>query len=509
MSADTSQSPALDLLSQRLKRIATLGSCEATLSWDEQVLMPPKGGEARAEQLALLAELKHEWCTSSRHADAIAGANEELTEDSSWQARRTVEEAQRQFEKATKLPLSLVTELTKTGSKAQHVWAEARSKNDFALFQPWLEKMIGLKQEEAAVKQAGEETLYDVMLDDYEPGMTSKEVARVFSSLRDDLSGLLKRITDSGTSVPRELVESPARSFSQTAQDAFSKFVVEKIGFDFQAGRADISVHPFCSGNAPGDCRITTRFDEHNICMALFGMLHEAGHGMYEQGLLTEYFGTAPGEFVSLGIHESQSRFWENNIGRSLPFWKQFYPQLQQYFPGQFDDVSLEQFYRAINEVRQSMIRVEADEVTYSLHVILRFELEQALLSGDLKVADLPQVWNENMERSLGVVPTTDAEGCLQDVHWSCGLFGYFPTYALGNMYAAQFWATYQQQQPTAIEQVETGEFRPIHSWLNEAIHAQGKRYSSTELVSEVCGEVSSQPLIDYLTKKYEEIYHL
>ena len=421
-------------LVELLKRTATLGSCAAVLGWDEQVNMPNGGAEHRATQLALLAGMTHEMATSSRIGELLneLESSDDLGEPT-FAARVNVREARRSYDRATKLPQRLVEELSRTTTLAQQAWVAARRKSAFGDFQPWLEKMLDLKREEAAAIGFGDGVAYDALLDEYEPGATTASIQAAFAPLRDELVPLLTAIRESGRQPDISLL---TRSFPVDKQRALGIEAATAIGFSFDEGRLDIAAHPFCSGFGPGDCRLTTRYDEHHFPGALFGTLHESGHGIYEQGLNHSDFGTGMGESVSLGIHESQSRLWENLVGRSRAFWQYFYPKTQTAFPNSLSDVAFDDFHAAINDVRSSFIRVEADEVTYNLHIMLRFELEQAMLSGELSAAELPGVWNETFTRYFGITPSNDSEGCMQDIHWSAGLFGYFPTYALGNMYA-------------------------------------------------------------------------
>jgi carboxypeptidase Taq len=386
-------------------------------------------------------------------------------------------------------------------------WIKAREDADFAAFLPWLEKMIGLKREEAQAVGYGKGVPYDALLDDYEPGMTAAEIERVFSPLRDELVKLVSAIQHSSR---RPNVEILSRHYPKTPQVVLAEGASKAIGFDFDAGRVDESAHPFCSGFGPGDCRLTTRYNDHHFNSAFFGVMHESGHGIYDQGLPEDSFGLGIGQATSLGIHESQSRLWENFVGRSRAFWKYLFPTAQIAFPKALADVSLDDFYFAVNDVRPSLIRVEADEVTYNLHIMLRFEIEEQLIAGDLKPADVPAAWNDKVTKYFGLAVPTDANGCLQDIHWSAGLFGYFPTYALGNMYAAQFFIAARRDLGDLDDQFSRGIFKPLKGWLNDKIHRHGKRYSAKRLVEVVTGEtLSHQPLITHLRAKYSELYGL
>lgn len=493
---------------------ATLKSVAALLAWDQETYMPRAGGDARAEQMALLAGMMHERGTSSELGDLISGAEDATLND---QQRACVREFRRDYDKRTKLPKALVEELARTGSKAQDVWKDARKNNDFKAFEPWLGKMVDLSRQKAeAYGYEGE--LYDALLDEYEPNATAKEVESVFTPLGEKLSALVKELTESGNAPD----DAPTKVHApEDRQHALGMHVLKAIGFDLNAGRLDITTHPFCEGLAPGDTRLTTRYDEKYFPGAFYGTMHEAGHGMYEQGLpkggthegpggeQINSFGTPLADDISLGIHESQSRMWENMVGRSRPFWRWIYQEACDQFAelGKYDE---EEVYRAVNIVRPTYIRVEADEGTYNLHVMLRFGIERAMLSGDLAVGDLPGAWNERFKELLGLDVPNDTNGCLQDVHWSFGLFGYFPTYTLGNLYAAQFWQTIQKDLPGLEDEFAKGDFGRLKTWLNENIHAHGRRYGAGELCEKVTGRpLESQPLMDYLGGKLREVYKL
>lgn len=499
--------PAYEELSRELRSIALLRSCSAALSWDEQTYLPPGGAAHRADQLALLAGLAHRQATSPRLGELLAQQAEANALPPDSMEAANLREAKRSYERATRLPQRLVEELSRVATLAQQAWVEAKSKSDFAAFQPWLEQTIALKREEASALGSASGNLYDALLEDYEPGTTCAEIQAIFTPLRQELVQLVTAIRESGKDRSEEIL---TRSYPVSVQREFCEQAARAIGFSFHDGRLDISAHPFCSGLGPGDCRLTTRYDEHHFPGAFFGTMHEAGHGIYEQGLNREQFGLACGDACSLGVHESQSRLWENFVGRSRSFWQHFYPQAQSRFPAALGTVDLDTFYQAINVVRPSWIRVEADEVTYNLHIMLRFELEQVLLSGDLPIADVPAVWNEKFESYFGLRPPTAALGCLQDVHWAAGLIGYFPTYSLGNMYAAQLYQRAEEVLGSLPELFARGEFQPLKEWLNREIHLHGRRYPAPVLMQKVTGQSSShRPLIDHLWKKFGSLYGL
>jgi len=503
-----SQQKSYAELVEALRSAELLRSCAAVLEWDEQTNLPPGGAEHRSNQLGLLAGMIHERATSPRIGDLLSQLEQNGSGDDPHEAEAVnLREARRTFDRATKLPRELVEELSRVVSLAQQAWVTARKESSFEQFLPWLEKIVRLKREEAQAIGFGDGILYDALLDDFEPGATSADVEAVFTPLRDELVKLVAAIRDSGREPDLSIL---SRSYPIDRQRDFGLEAARQIGFNLDEGRLDVAAHPFCSGFGPGDCRLTTRYNEHNFAGAFFGTLHEAGHGIYEQGLDRSAYGTAMGEYCSLGIHESQSLTWENLVGRSRAFWKHFFPLAQQKFPEALGDVSQDAFYWAVNDVRPSFIRVEADDVTYSLHIMLRFELEQPLIAGDLQPADVPGVWKETFTRYLGITPADDAQGCLQDIHWSGGSIGYFPTYALGKMYAAQFFAAAKQELGDLDEQFSRGEFGPLKNWLTENIHRRGRQYRASELVKVVTGEpLSHQPFVDHLHAKFDELYGL
>ncbi len=498
---------AYEELITRLKKTSLLASCSAVLEWDEQTYLPTLGSEHRANQLALLAGMVHEQATDPEIGNLLIEleANADFSEDSFEQAN--IRESRHEYDRATKLPRRLVEELSRVATLSHHAWVEARKTNQFKDFLPWLEQMIDLKREEASAIGYEGTNAYDALLDGYEPGATTEMIEEAFLPLREELVSLVSAINDSEISADISIL---TRKYPVEKQREFSISAAKAIGFSFDAGRLDIAAHPFCSGFGPGDCRLTTRYDEHHFPGAFFGTLHEAGHGIYEQGLCKEHFGTPSGYSTSLGIHESQSRMWENLVGRSRAFWDCFYQPAQKMFPEALGKVDQEDFYRAINDVRPSFIRVEADEVTYNLHIMLRFELEKSLISGDLQPADLEATWNDKFVEYFGITPDTSANGCLQDVHWSAGLIGYFPTYALGNMYAAQFYNAAEAELGDLSQLIAKGEFAPLKEWLNKNIHSRGKLYRAIRLVEVVAGEsLSHKPLIAQLQNKYGELYKL
>jgi carboxypeptidase Taq len=493
---------AYTALLTELKEIALLGSVAALLDWDEQTQLPAKGADTRAAQASMLARMKHERFTSPRIGELLEAAGQSTeAEDADSDVAVNVRETRRKYERARKLPASLVEEQTRVAVLAQHAWGEARKKNDYPAFAPWLEKNLVLKRREAdCVGYAAER--YDALLDEFEPGETAANVRKTFEQLRQALVPLVAKIVDSGRKAPLEILE---RDYPLEAQARLARHAAEVVGFDFEAGRLDVSLHPFCTDLGPGDTRMTTRYDPKYFGDAFFGVLHETGHGLYEQGLPAEHFGTPRGSSTSLGIHESQSRMWENFVGRSRAFWRHFLPLVRDAFPQALAGVSEDEWYFAVNDVRPSLIRTEADETTYNLHVLLRFELEQALLNDEVKTADLPGAWNEKMKKYLGLTPPDNARGCLQDIHWSSGSIGYFPTYTLGNLYAAQFFEQATRDLGDIDGQFARGQFAPLLGWLREKIHRHGQRYRAADLVKRVTGKpLSSEPLMRHLARKAE-----
>jgi len=474
-----------------LREISLLGSVNSVLGWDERTQLPPKGTEHRAAQSSLLARMVHERFTSPRIDEQLHEVERSaLVHDPESDAAANVRETRRSYDRARKLPASLVEEMTRVAVLAQQVWGEAKQKSDYRLFEPWLAKTLDLKRQEARCVGYSAD-MYDALLDEFEPGETAANLRKTFEQLRAPLVSLIGKIVDSGRRAPLGLLE---RNYPPDAQQKLAREAAKAVGFDFQAGRLDVSLHPFCTGLGPGDTRITTRYDPKYF-----------GHALYEQGLPQEHYGTPLGGAISLGIHESQSRMWENLVGRDRAFWRHFLPLARQTFAEPLQGVTDEQWYFAINDIRPSLIRTEADEATYNLHVLLRFEIEQALLNDQLKPADLPEAWNQKMRQYLGVVPPDDARGCLQDIHWSGGAIGYFPTYTLGNLYAAQFFEQAATDIPGLDESFSRGDFAPLLGWLREKIHRHGKRFRAGELVRRVTGQdLSAEPLLRHLKRKGE-----
>lgn len=474
-----------------------LGSTLGILQWDAEIVMPRNGVKHRGDQMALLAGLVHDRATDARIGELLSAVEgSPLIDDPDSVEAVNVRELRRDYDRQTKLPRELVEEMSRVNAHSHQAWAEAREKDEFTLFEPWLDKMFALARQKADA-MGYDDVRYDALLEDYEPGMTTAQLTKLFA----ELGPMLIPIVDTLRDRPAPALN---REFPVDRQRAFSEEIAEKIGFDTQGGRFDLGPHPFCSTIGPGDVRIASRFQADNFGNGFLGEMHEAGHALYEQGLEPEHYGTPMGEAVSLGIHESQSRTWENLVGRTQGFWKHMYPLLERSFKSELAGVSLEEFRRSLNHVAPGPIRVEADEVTYNLHIVIRFELERALLDGDLRAADLPGAWGERYQHYLGVTPESNKVGCLQDIHWSEGLIGYFPTYTLGNIYAAQLFEAAEQAVGPLEQSFAAGEFRPLREWLRENVHRHGRRYRAPILVERATGgPPNPAPMIASLRHRY------
>lgn len=496
---------AYQALIESMRGVSTLSSCSAVLGWDKETYMPPGGEEHRAEQLSFLAGLVHERETAPEVDDWLTTCEQsDICADPIGIEAVNVRELRRSYTKRVRLSTKLVEALTRATALAHSRWVEARKQNEFSIFQRALEEIVNLTREKAEA-YGYEESPYDALLDDFEPGARSSEVESVFETLRKGLVEIVQQVAASDRRPKSEIL---TRHFPVERQRIFSEMAAAAIGFDFHHGRLDEVVHPFCTDLGPGDVRITTRFNPHFFNEGFFGVLHEAGHALYEQGLPREHFGTPMGSAVSLAIHESQSRLWENFVGRSGPFWQHFYPKACGVFRDGLRGVSLEDFFFAINEVKASHIRVEADEVTYNLHIILRFEIERALIAGEIEVADVPELWDMKFEQMFGIKVNHDGEGCLQDTHWAIGAIGYFPTYCLGNLYAAQFFDQIRRDLPDLDTQMANGDFLPLLAWLRKNIHGEGMRWLANDLVERVTGKpLDGTYLLAHLKEKYGALY--
>lgn len=496
-----------DRFLQHMGELTDLEATRAVLEWDQQTQMPPKGAEGRANLLSNIVKLFQERLVSDEFAEILemAGA-EQKDADPDSDAARLLAWTDRFLAKRRKLPTNWVAEHEHVTAIGFSTWEKARAESDFSLFQPHLERIIEMAKERAEF-YAPYDHIYDPLLDRFEPEMKTHEVRQAFDHLRPLQVELVRATQEHEDRVDNRILY---QHFDRDGQWEFTLKIVEALGYDFERGRQDLSTHPFSIHFGGGDVRITTRINPDYLGDAVFSSMHEAGHGIHAQGVSAALDHTLLTHYDSYGIGESQSRLFENLIGRSLPFWKAFYPDLQQVFPEQLNEVDADTFYRAVNKVQPSLIRTEADEATYNLHIMLRFEIELALVEGSLAVADLPTAWNDKMQEYLGVTPSDDAKGVLQDVHWSSGYVGYFPTYALGNLMASQIWEKMESDIPDATEQIEKGNLGELADWLRVHIHADGAKYDAQELLKRITGKgLDPEPYLRYLRSKYGELYEL
>jgi carboxypeptidase Taq len=489
-----------------LARVRDLEMASSVLGWDRETYMPEGGASARARQLGTLSEMGHDLFVRDEVGEwleALRPYEESLPFDSDDASLIRV--ARRDYEKERRVPSKLVGDLARAASLGHQAWVQARQKADFSIFRPSLERLVELRIDWANCFDY-EESIYDPLLDRFEPGLTRAKVQEVFGAFRPPLVELVAAISERQGRVDASCLEG---DFDEGTQWDLGIEALKLMGYDFNRGRQDRAPHPFTTHFSNDDVRITTRFDPHNVASALFSTVHEGGHALYELGVSPALDDTLLGDGASMVLHESQSRLYENVVGRSLGFWHHFYPTLQAKFP-QFKEVELEGFYRAINQVKPSLIRVEADEVTYGLHIILRFELEQALVTGELAVADLPEAWNSKMEEYLGLTPPNDAVGVLQDIHWSGGMIGYFPDYLLGSMLSVQLFEQAKGEVPALMAEIERGELGSVREWLREKVHRHGRKFTLNELTERVLGTgLSSGPYLAYLRERYGGIYGL
>ena len=496
-------------LTRRLREIATLGTVGELVAWDQETMMPRSAAPFRAEELAVVSSLVHEKATAPALGDLIAACEADATLITDPAVAANLRDIRRDYDRARTLPTALVAEISETSSLAMEAWKLARENDAFADFAPWLEKQLTLQRQKAecyGTPPGGE--LYDALVEDYEPGMRSAEIERLFGPLREGLQPLIEAIAASPDRIDPVLERMP---LPPARQHVFNHTVLTQIGFDLTAGRIDVSTHPFSTGLGPGDTRITTRYRDDGFLDSLGSTMHEAGHGLYEQGLpKAERLGQPAAEALSLGWHESQSRLWENQVGRSRAFWTWAGPVARGIFGDAVSRFTDEDFYRAVNIVRPNLIRVESDEATYNLHIMLRFDLERAMIRGDLSVADLPGAWNDRIASDLGLRVPDDTRGCLQDVHWSMGSIGYFPTYTLGNLYSAQLWDAVVAAMPDINERMQEGDFSALLDWLRENVHAHGRRFPATELSMRATGQpLGSTSLLRYLSTKLRPLYNV
>jgi carboxypeptidase Taq len=493
----TDFSPYTNLL-KRSREIALIDSAAGLLNWDEETYMPRKALPFRAEQLAYFSGWSHRQFTAPEVGDWIKACEDHGFTPGGDEAAN-VREWRRAYDRATKLPPTLVEEFNRVSTIARDAWTEARKRSEFAGFQSHLEKLIELSRQMADYWGFAE-CRYDALLEGHERAARTSHLKKVFAELRPAIVEVLGPAVEKSKSISAKFLEA---DYPTAAQQAFNREVAGAFGFDFNAGRIDTTTHPFCTGLGPGDTRLTTRYDERDFTQSFYGVLHEAGHGLYDQGLKPEHHGTPLGNAVSMGVHESQSRLWENHVGRSAAFWQHWHPRACEHFPA-LKRFSPEEIARAVNRVSPSFIRVEADQVTYDLHIILRFELELKLIEGELKVADLPGVWNEEFERMFALKVPDDAHGCLQDIHWSLGAFGYFPTYTLGNLNASQLMRRAAIDIPALQDELAVGKYENLLGWLRAKVHESGQRYDPQELMRRATGEqTQAAHHLEYLRGKF------
>ncbi len=497
----------LQTLYSRINEVYDLQRAAAVLEWDQQTYMPPGSVATRSEQIATLTRIAHDRFTSDELGellDDLSTANGYWPYESNEASMVRV--TAREFTRQRKLPSELVAEISRAASLGHAAWGKAHAKSDFAMFKPHLVHLLELRRQQA--EHLGPyDHIYDALLENFEPGNKTADVQAMFAGFKDELVELVHSITAHADRVSDDVLH---HKYEIEKQRNFGLKIATQLGYDLSRGRQDEAAHPFCTSFSTGDVRITTRFYENFISSALFSTIHEVGHGLYEQGIDPFHNRTGLQDGASLGIHESQSRLWENLVGRSRAFWQYFYSELQHIYPESLEDIDNESFYRAINKVEPALIRVEADEVTYNLHILIRFELEMALLTGELSVDDLPQAWNDKYETYLGVRPTNDAEGVLQDVHWSEGYIGYFPTYSIGNVVSVQLWEQIEKAIPDLQDQIAQGRFGDLLEWLRTNVHQHGKKFMPAELIQRLTGgPLDSRPYMRYLQEKYSEIYAL
>lgn len=492
---------------QYMKRMKAFEEAASVLYWDMRTGAPRKGIEARSEVMAMLSTEVFKMSVS----DEMAGFIQRFRQDDALPqldavTRRSIEECAKDYDRSRRIPAALYQEYVTLTSQSEAVWEEAKHKSDFAMFEPYLSRVIGYNKQ--FIQLWGyEDHPYDTLLDLYEPQVTVAQLDPLFNQLRAELVPLLHSIRESAHKPDVEMLH---QSFDKTAQREFCLFILGEIGYDFDAGRLDESSHPFATGLNPGDVRITTRYGTHELSGALFGTIHECGHALYDQNISADLAHTVLCNGASMGIHESQSRFWENVVARSRPFWQRYFPALQDQFPNAFANVDVESFYRAVNDVQPTLIRTEADELTYNLHVMIRYELEKKIFAGELSTKELPGIWNEMYREYLGIVPDCDRVGILQDVHWAAGLFGYFPSYSLGNMYAAQLTRAMRTELGDFTPLVLEGNFSVLKDWLIRHVHRHGKMLSPADILMRATGQtLRADELVKYLTEKYTDIYKL
>ena len=483
------------------KKIADIYHASALLQWDQETYMPPKSAPTRAQQLSTLAGIGHELSVDESFGELISNL---VSDDSlSEIEKRNIVQSKKDYDKSLKYTTEFVKEMSETVSAAFQAWQKAKAENNFSLFAPKLEKLVALKRKECELIGYDEHP-YDALLDEFEPGAKTSTIETVFENIKPKLISLLDKISGANQNNDSFMF----KHYPKDKQWDFGIDLLKQMNYDFDAGRQDISTHPFTTSFSSNDVRVTTRINENDVSEMIWSCIHEGGHGLYEQGLKSSEYGLPSGSYLSLSIHESQSRLWENNVGRSLPYWKKNYPLAQEYFSEQLVGVSAKDFYKGMNVVKSSLIRTSADELTYHFHVMIRFEIEKSLIEGSIEVRDLPTVWNAKYKEYMGITVPNDEQGVLQDIHWSHGSFGYFPTYSLGSFYAAQFFAQAKKEIPELNTKIENGELLPLLNWLRDKIHQHGKTYTSDELCTMVTGEtLNSDYFLKYAEEKYGNLY--
>ncbi|ELZ87543.1 carboxypeptidase Taq [Haloferax elongans ATCC BAA-1513] len=499
--SSTEAESAYDQLLSKYKRIANVENAGGILSWDQQVMMPDEGTPARSQQMSALSALRHELLTDDEFGELLEAAEED---DPTEEQAAVLRELRRDYERAARVPNDLVEKISAASSEAIPAWKQAKAEDDFEKFAPHLEKHVELKRKYAEHIDPDRDA-YEVLFEDYEPCLPLDQAEDILADVREVLVSMIEDIRESDTELA---VDSFEGEFDESEQEELVRDALSTLGYPWDRGRLDTAPHPFSSGTQ-FDARVTTRYDESDPLGSLFSTIHEFGHALYTLGLPDEHYATPLGEDRNLSVHESQSRLWENHVGRSRAFWQHFLPTFTEHFPEV--DASVEEAYEAANQVYDdNLIRVEADELTYHLHIVIRFELERELVSGDLEVEDVPEAWNDKYEEYLGIRPETDSEGCLQDIHWAYGNFGYFPTYSLGSIMAAQLFAAAEEDIDGLDEKIASGEFGDLREWLRENVHQHGRQYETNDLVKRATGEdFAADDFLDYVESKYSEIYDL
>jgi len=495
-----------DFIYKEQKELSVIGGIGALLGWDQLTYMPSDGANDRSEQTAFISRLSHEKTVSDtfwKHIEFLSKNIDDLSEKD----KLVVSRLRKDVEKARKIPSNFVERMAKTTTIAYQSWEKALAKNDFKIFQPHLKKIVELEKEYTGfINLPGPR--YNSLLDDYEEGMTVDILKKEFEHLKKDIAKILDKIKDGSIFEKQQEIKI---KLDKEKQRKLCNLVIEKMGLPSEKSRLDVSTHPFTTSMGYDDVRITTSYNRPSPLFSFFSTIHEGGHALYELGMPKgDFKNTAISDSPSLGLHESQSRFWENMIARRKEFWKYFYPVFQKTAPEQFKNIDFEKWYQTVNQVRPSLIRVEADELTYCLHVILRFEIETGLIEDKINVSELPQIWNQKMDELLGIKPSNDVEGVLQDMHWSGGSFGYFPTYAIGSMYSAQIFNKLVEEKPETVNEIERADFKNIVSWLNEKIHQHGRKMMADEIIKNCCGEgLNSKVYVEYLKNKYLDLYQI